>query len=400
MRKIVSNQILPNFRDRDAAATIFAAAKFWQKPEKKILENFFGSKNFFLTNAARTGISEILKILKIAPKKKIVALPALICAVVAVPFLRENWQILWIDTDACGRISRADFAKKADKFAVAVVPHIFGQKIEIEKFAEICREKNIFLIEDCAHFLPNLRDQNFAADARIFSFGREKILSTISGGAVQWPQNSILKKNFSKIKLPKSKFFWTLRHIFQPLIFAVALRFWRAGGAILPRIFLKIGFLPRAVSKNEKRGIADFPRTKMPAAMQKILVRQILNLKKIAAHREKIAKKWCEILPKIFPDREILVPKNFFRIILLAKNSAEKTEILRRAKKIGFFLSEWDGAPISPAGTDLPRFFYEKKMCENAENFAEKFVNFPTNLRTEIRDVEFFAKNFSRFSEK
>lgn len=125
--------------------------------------------------------------------------------------------------------------------------------------------------------------------------------------------------------------------------------------------------------------------------MQEFL-RQSLNRKKEdLAHRQKIVKKWAEIIPRIFPEAQIIVPHNFFRVILTGVN---RVEIKKRAKILGFDLNEWDGDPISPAGVNLAKFGYQKGVCPNAERFMQSYITLPTNIRVSVADVERFRREF------
>ncbi|MDH3324600.1 MAG: DegT/DnrJ/EryC1/StrS family aminotransferase [Candidatus Peregrinibacteria bacterium] len=386
MIKIVSNQVSPNLNFSDFFVGL--GAILFRKRHN--FEQFFGSNKYVLTNSARTGLGEIIDVLNLSEKNKVVGIPAFICGVVATPFLEAGFKVVWIDTDKNGLLDFDNFKKKSDQISVLVAPHIFGQKLDLSRFAEVCRKKNIFLIEDCAHNFVSGEIKN--ADARILSFGREKVFSCVSGGAVVW------KESFDHKKLTKPPFFWTFRHLFQILIFSIAIPFWQKGGKILPWIFRKIGFLPLAVTTQEKLGMEDFPRFSMPVPMQRILKRQFAQTKKINTHRKSVAEKWTEIARKLWPEVEIIVPKNCFRVILKFKNKDLRDKVLKQAKKVGFDFRDWDGVPIAPAGVDLERFGYMEGSCPQAEEFANIYLTLPTNIRTELKDLEEFEKQLDNRS--
>jgi len=378
--KLVSNQLSPNFTLADsvhAARQIFAR----KAPEILEFEHIFCSKNFVLTNSARTGLTLLIDGLHL-PKGKKIGLPAFICAVVATPFLAKGYEIEWIDTDENGVISAQDFEKKSDKISLVIVPHIFGQRAPIKEIYQIAKAKNIVVIEDSAH----LFDTDYTnCDAKIFSFGREKVFSCVSGGAVVW--NSVGGRYICPQPANKC---WSCRHALQPLIFALALPWWNAGGKILPFLASKLGLLPRAVTIREKAGEEDFPLASLPVTQQNILLRQFQKASQTNSHRKAIADQWQCALAKLFPHSPIIVPENFFRVILRIEGNREA--FLRKAKSIGFDLHEWDGAPIAPRGVDLPAFGYTLGQCPTAEKFAQSYVTFPTNVRTNVADVLRFEK--------
>jgi len=389
--KLISNQISPNF---DFKMALGAAGRVFDFGRKEVdFSEFFGTRNYVLTNAARTALREIIEILESEGVTKVVAIPAFICAVVATPFLTKGWQVKWIDTDENGVISVDDFTKKADGVGVLVAPHIFGQHAPITELSKICREKNIFLIEDCAHFLNT---ESFEADARIFSFGREKVFSCVSGGALLWADGSRYEEKFKAIKLKNPPFFWTLSHLFQPLILTVSANFWHVGGRFLAAFFSKTKFLPRAVTASEKAGREDFLRARMPVRMQKVLRTQFLHMNNKSIQKGKMSKAWEALASKVFPNAKIVIPENFFRVILRFSNTKDREEILENSAKNGFSFREWEGVPISPAGVDLAKFQYQKGQCPHAERFSQTYLTLPTNIRTKLSDVQNFEKIFKK----
>ncbi len=393
MKKLVSNQISPNFTFTDS---LYAVKQIFVSNSQKntayyniLFTKHFGTENFFLTNAIRTGLAKIIEATNPSKKKKI-GIPAFICAVVATPFLKENYEIEWLDTDNNGVISLEEFKKKADKLSVIVVPHIFGQKAPLERIFSIAQEKNILVIEDCAHLFELQNHPPMHCDVRIASFGREKVFSCVSGGAVIWNKKSQFFTN-KTFKLEKASKGWTIRHALQPLIFALAIPWWNWGGKIIPYLASKTKLLPRAVTNSEKKGKEDFPLYALPVTQQKILLSKLQKADQIIAHRKKLAIAWKKTLTKLFPEAKIIVPDNAFRVIL----KTERKQIVSKAKKSGFNLHEWDGIPISPAGTDLKKFNYQLGQCPKAEHFAQNYVTFPTNIRTSLKDIEIFEKLWS-----
>ncbi len=66
-----------------------------------------------------------------------------------------------------------------------ILTHLWGQSAEIDTIAEICRDKGIFLIEDCAHGIGarwNGRHVGSFGNLGVFSFQEFKQLSTGDGG--------------------------------------------------------------------------------------------------------------------------------------------------------------------------------------------------------------------------
>lgn len=395
MKKLVSNQLGPNFTVKTAWQA-FGNVRFLfienykqiplnhplSKKNDKEFAGFFKTKNYKLFNAARTALGEIAKIVKTDKK---VGIPAVCCAVMATPFLAEGFEIEWLDCDANGLLDLKDLEKKADKIDILIAPHTFGQKLDLKKIAEITKSREIFVVEDGAHYFSPISKY---ADAQILSFGREKDVSCVSGGALVWNKDSKYAKNFAEISLPEASKIWTLKHLWQPLILAISLKWWFQGGRFFAGFWSKLKLFPRAVTPAEKCGAEDFPRTMMPRAIQEVLKQSLNRRKEDLKHRQKIAEKWQSVLPKLFPNSEIIISDNFFRGIL---TGVDREKVKKSAKLLGFDLNEWDGEPISPSGVNLAKFGYKKGQCSNAEKFMKNYATLPTNVRVSENNIDNFV---------
>ena len=381
--KLVSNQISPNLKAMDVIIPFCAQ----ERDLPQFFTEQFGTPHYKFTNSARTALAQIIDILDPDPKKKI-ALPAFICGVVATPFLEAGYQIEWIDTDENGLISLEDFRSKMLEVSLVVVPHIFGQKAPLKEIYELAHERNIWVVEDGAHlFEPGVKN----CDAKVLSFGREKVFSCVSGGALLWPENSLKSEKFKALKLENPARWWVFRHWCQPIVFSWSLWWWRVGGKVLPWLLRKIWFLPVAVSKQERKGHEDFPQAALSCVLQKVLRRQFVQKNKRYKHAQTRAGEWKSLCKEQFPEMEVIVPENYFRVILKSVPTKIKNKIF---KVKGFHLTEWNGMPIAPKGVDLEKFGYTPGQCPNAERFASNYVTFPTNIRTKDSDIKTFAKKY------
>ena len=420
MFKIVSNSLSPNLFFLDFFRGVFGFLLNKKVDRKKFFEQIFGSRNYLLLNSARAGLGAVIEALDLPEDRRVVGIPAFICGVVAVPFLARGFRVEWIDVDERGLMDFEDFVEKSGKISALVAPHVFGQVLNISKFATICRERGIFLIEDCAHYFPisqrrareftNSQIHEFLASVRILSFGREKVCSCVSGGAVVFGEaGGRVFERIQGMRFSKVPRFWVFRRLFQILIFSLAIPVWRAGGRVLPWFFRRVfPVLPWAVSPAERAGREDGERFLLPEAMQWILRTQFLNLNKKIEHQKIIGKAWIRSISRLISNSGNL-PKNdffgakiwsggesFFRVIVKFRDKKTRDRVAKLARGAGFALREWDGEPISPAGTDLAKFGYEAGSCAGAEDFSGRFLTFPTNLRTNLRDVEKFERIFGK----
>ena len=381
--KLVSNQLGPNFTLKDAFFAFGCA--LMPALEKTDFSPSFETKNYKLASTARTLLGLLADIV---PEGKKVGIPAVCCAVMATPFLTKGKEICWLDTDESGLLDPQKVEKNSTEIGLLLVPHTFGQRANMEKIMEIAKANQIIVVEDGAHFFePGLPQ----SDYKLLSFGREKDISCISGGALLWKDNAPGSEKVQNASLQNASRLWAFRHALQPLILSLSLPWWTTGGRFIAGIFSKAKILPRAVTHSERVGINDVPQIKLPCTQQKILARAFRQRNQELSHRETLTKMWKRKLSDLFPEAKILIPENFFRVIV---TGIERETVLKMAKQNGFDLNEWDGEPIAPRGVDLEKFGYKKGQCPHAETFINSYITFPTNRRTTLSDVERFSKLF------
>lgn len=381
--KLISNQINPHFTIKDALYAAFQV-RFLGSKKNIDFSDLFGTNNYQLLNASRSALELIIDIVQ-PPKTKKIALPAFICAVVAVPFVSRGYEIEWIDTDENGCIDVDDFARKSDNVSMLVVPHIFGQMIDLEPFAKICRAQHIFLIEDGAHGWSD----DFVADVKIMSFGREKVVSCVSGGGLVWSDISNYASDFKKISLQEPNVSWIVKHALQPLLYSLAMNWWQLGGKIIPMVAQKLKLLPKAVHPAEKKGRSTVQPARLPTVQQRVLAYQLQRHEKIVFHQQNIAAIWRTALAPIFSLEDIIIPSSGFRVII---KTPQAKKIRSELWKACIHLTEWDGVPIAPSGTDLVAFGYERGDCPRAELFSQNYITLPTNRHISKKDVKKVVK--------
>ena len=387
MKKLLSNQICPNLRLSDALYLWAQLPRIWSKKQLDFSSEF-GTQNYLLTNSGRTALGILMSELKL-PKEKKIGIPAFCCAVMATPFITAGYKIQWLDTDEQGMIDPTQVEKFKKDLSLLLIPHIFGQRAPIKEILEIIQSEEIITVEDCAHSLPSSgRSTEADTNYKILSFGREKVISCVSGGALLWKDASPFALHSHQLQKPKTS--WTLSHMLQPLIYSLSLPWWYQGGKIIPILTQKLKLLPKAVTASEKKGAEDFPQAKLPFPLQKLLKRQFNHVSKTCKHRTQIAADWSKILEKTYTASQIITPPNALRLILKLKTPEEKQKILSQFKSRGLLLNDWDGVPISPSGVKLPAFGYKKGLCPNAEDYAAAQITFPTSIRIKSKNLKKF----------
>jgi dTDP-4-amino-4,6-dideoxygalactose transaminase len=136
-----------------------------------------------------------------------------VLAVGATPVLADVGDELNLTVETVG----AAFTRKT---RAIIVPHLFGNPVDIQPIIELARSKNIRVIDDAAQALgATIADQPLGSfgDAGVLSFGREKVCFGLGGGALNFCDNPIFQENVSG-NLARPSLLPTLREFFSVLV--------------------------------------------------------------------------------------------------------------------------------------------------------------------------------------
>ena len=226
-----------------------------------------------------------------------------------------------------------------------IIQNSFGNSVDIVAVEKFAKQHNLTIIEDLAHCAgikyADGREAGTAGAAAALSFGKDKSVDTISGGAV------VLRAHYETMieapsKLPK--FSDALRARFYPLFGAISrgLSYIKLGGAFM-RCLVKIHWVEKSADNklDLERKIAKFEA--------KLALKQLKNLKKTG---EK-------------PLREFYLVR-------------DRVEVLKKLQEKGYYFGGfWYEKPVSPERYYRKVHFPENK-CPVATEVAAKIINFPT----------------------
>ena len=165
---------------------------FGKKIENQLLENNFTKltniKNITTLNFARTGIFYAIKKIVSPDKKEILLSPFTIFDIVNV-IICAGGKPRFIDTEPFSpHISKKKIEDSLNSDTAGILlTHYHNVNPETEEIINLCKSKNIKLIEDCAISIGGKYHKSLAhvgskSDYAIFSFGVFKTISSISGG--------------------------------------------------------------------------------------------------------------------------------------------------------------------------------------------------------------------------
>ncbi len=454
----ISTALLPNAESDDIMLVLKSFLPWnwsrWREGrEIRELENkfsqYFGVKNAISFSSGRVGLYAILKsIIDLQPttynlQPVEVILQAYTTTALPLAIKQAGFTPVYVDIkENTYNIDPNKIESKiTGRTKAIIVQHTFGIPAEIDKISEICKKHNLFLIEDCAHSLGaefGGKKIGTFGDAAFFSFGRDKIISSTSGGMVIAKDNVLagkIKEFQNSLDFPASE--WILQQLIHPLVFWCALPVYYFLNIGKAKIFLaqKLGIISRAYSQEEKDGIAGSVFSppnlggarggiisqnkygyKFPNILAVLALNQFKKLERFNNHRRKIAeiyqnefhydnmnyhsvemydirneKKTKHFdsldnqslikLPRIIPESK---PSFLYYTIQVDR----RDELLKFAAKKHIILGDWFPGALGPKGINEEKFGYKKGECPIAERVGGKSLNLPTNIKTSEADAK------------
>jgi perosamine synthetase len=412
-RKVISISLSPNTEKDDLWLTLRVIFNpfYWKKGKTNYqleskFKDYLKLKHSFLFNSGRSSFLAILDAFGVK-KGDEVLLQGFTCSSAVVPILTRGARPVFVDIDKTLNLDPEELRKKITlRSKVVVIQHTFGYPAKIDEIMQIAKEKKLFVIEDCAHSLGTSYKGKLCGtfgDASFFSFGRDKVISSVFGGMAV-TNNDILAARINQIreKLDYPSRLWIFQQLIHPILVRyLILPFYRIPflGKILLGGLQKIKILSKAVYKDEKKeGIMSpyFPK-RMPNAFSILGLNQFNKLKRFNSHRKEIAHFYKENLKEtsfsfITENDEGSI---FMRFPVFVDNS---NEIIKRARKERILLNDgWRKSSIVPPDTNTEKMKYSKGTCLEAEKVADKILNLPTHInisKKEAKKIIKFLKDY------
>lgn len=388
LKRPIAISLSPNTEKDDvflALKTLFNPLKWFDKREVERLElNFatlFDDKcRTFATNSGRSAQYLILKSLGIGPGDEVL-IQAFTCVAVPNSILWLSAKPIYVDIDNSYNMDVKDLKRKITKKSKAiVVQHTFGIPTKIDQIKKIAQKNGLYLIEDCAHALGasyKKRPVGTFGDASFFSFGRDKIISSVFGGMalVKAQIKEKSEREVRRLKCPN--ILWTLQQLLHPIAFSLILPIYNLGlGKLLLVGLQKARLLSLAVYEQEKscQQPSVFPGT-LPPALAQLAVNQLDKLERFNQHRRRVAKYYFSKLSTT----NLGLPPNVNGACWLRfpVTLDDASELIKYAKRQGISLGDWYRGVVMPV-KDLAKAGYKIGSCLNAERLARMVVNLPT----------------------
>jgi perosamine synthetase len=377
---------------------------------EKEFQNHLRAKHGFAFNSGRSAFMAILEALGLNQGEEIL-IQGFTCNAVVNPIIWAGLRPVFVDIEKeTLNMEPEDLERKITfKSKAVLVQHTFGLPAKIDKILEICKKHNLTLIEDCAHALGaeyNGRKVGTFGKVSFFSLGRDKVISSVYGGAAITNDPFLAEKlqQFQK-KISCPSGCWILQQLFHPVLTKIIImplyRFCGLGKFLLVA-FQKLKIISKAVHKKEKKGIQPkyFPQ-KLPNALSILALNQFKKIESYNKHRKSVAEFYDKELQNLNCVLPVDIPgRIYMRYPVLFKNGeTDKTDkMISYFRKRGIFLDDgWRKAVIVPPDTNQEKVYYQKGDCPVAERAVKQIINLPTHINIKTKDAHKIAEYLKGF---
>lgn len=390
----VFNSLGSNYDFKFALKALFPSGK---NSLKDLLRRKYKGEVILLFKG-REAITLSLKLLKI-PKESQVAINGFTCYAVYRAIEEAGLKPVLIDLAKnqlnFDKDELAKTLKKNPNIKAVIIQNTFGIPCDIDEIKRILKKNKIFLIEDLAHsvgsFYKNAKEAGTVGDIIIFSFSQDKIIDSVSGGALIIKNKKISDKNIQYFTKPPLKKILTDR--FYPMITFIIRKTYKIKlGKIIHFIFRKLNILSQPMDEN----LYDMvPLSKWHQRLANI---GFENLKKEIYHRRKIANIYASLLNKEILLNSIIDKINISSNLRFPIFIKKRNELVNYLEKYNVYVSDiWYDAPISPKKY-LQKIKY-KGECPNAEEISSLILNLPTHKNISEEKAKYISEAINKWLE-
>jgi len=408
MKKAILIGASPNTESDDAnsAFRLLLMPWTWSRNRGDIdlkakISELFGTKNVFLYDSGRSAITEVLHSLGIGPGDEVLV-HAFTCLVVSNPVMWVGARPIYVDVNPNNfNFDLNDLKKKLTKKTKAViVQHTFGIPEDVSQIRKIVGPK-VKIIEDLAHSLGSVdQDEGLLGtkgDAAILTFGIEKVISSVRGGAAIVYSDTVADKmNLNYQALPKFPKNFLALLLFNPIFWwlVTPIYYFGFGFFTLGRAFVFIGHKLGVLGKSIESGEYEGTKPKwMPAKMSGTLALLALNqwkkLEKFNNHRAMITKIYDNAFESSY-GKEL----KLLRYPLLIKDRAK---LVKKARQKGIVIGDWYKKILYSKEKNLSSLLYKKGTCPKAEKIGKQIINLPTFIKVDKRKAEEITQLVKKF---
>lgn len=369
----------------------------WRQGNKALqseeaLEAYFGNGTSAITfDSGRSALFAALTAMNIGTGDEVLV-QAFTCVVVinAIRWAGATPVYVDIDPDTLNMNPQDAQKKCTERTRAIIIQHTFGRPADIEALLTTAKEKQMLSIEDCAHSLGASYKGKLTgtyADIGMFSFGGEKIISSVRGGALITKDTEIARtlRRYQE-QLPQLSRKQVFQHLMHLVLFPFGKRIYSFGGKALLHIAKQLNITNKIIESPEKRGerLSYLP-AKFPNALAELLLHQIPHIDAQNAHRKHIAALYREALNTRRAEMQAHSTDHvYLRFVYF---TSLRDSILRKAKKQHIILGNWYTQVVGPGDVDMAATAYIPGSCPVAEQRTSEVINLPTHMHMTEKDA-------------
>ena len=336
-------------------------------------------------DSGRTALAAVLEAAHFA-EGSVVAVQAFTCIAVPNAIRAAHLTPFYLDIDESFNMNVSELERAitthGDRLKAVIVQHTFGIPADIERIVSLCHDHGVLVIEDCAHALgatAHGQPVGSIGDAAIFSFGRDKVISTVSGGVALTKRADIgqqLHRLWKGRRYPSP--FWIAQRLLHPMIFACALPFYNVKiGVAFIALLRFFTILPLVLDAQERQGTQQ-EGYRYPGVLGRWAVRQLEQLDERNQRRRMIASGVKQLLKPYSAISTPVVSASsepvYLRFAALVEDPSRMKQFFYDR---GILLGDWYDTPIAPRSVDPRVVDYVIGSCPTAERVAQRVVNIP-----------------------
>lgn len=356
------------------------------------LKKYLGVNHLYLVDSGRSALFLALKSLGITMGDEVILQPYTCMAVPnsiiwnqAKPiYVDINHKTLNIDPELIEQ-------KICSKTKAIIIQHTFGQLADIDKILTICQKHKLYLIEDLAHSLGGeYHGQKLGTlgDLSILTFGRDKVISSVSGGALVVNNNQFIRsveKEISQLEVSGAyKIFQNLIHPMLTL-WIKHFYFFLNFGKIMLVALQKLRLLNKVYSLEEftRNKPSTYPQ-KMPNCLAAIGINQLKHLDEFNSRRAEIVQYYESALNLTKSNNQPKDKRTYLRYPLFV---IDPHQTIKDGLKQQILLGNWYEQVIVPKQVNLELLNYHVGSCPVAEKLSGKNINLPTYPSLTIKEL-------------
>ncbi len=344
------------------------------------IKDYFGVKYVVLVSSGKAALTVILTALKsLSPGRTRVLIPAYTCFSVPSAVVKAGLKVSICDIDP--HTFDFDYKLLADAVnsdTLCVIPdHLFGIPADIENIMNVCKGRDVFVVEDAAQAMGGKYEERFLGtigDVGFFSLGRGKNITCGSGGIIVTNSDVIAQAIEKEYALLEE---FSATEVVKDFVKVVLLRIF-----INPALYWFPSGLPN-LRLGETIFYRDFPVKKL-AGMHAGLLTNFPKRLEVSNEIRKENADWFK--DKLRLPLVHITPRSFLRLPLTVKNRDMKEKILSISRAKGLGVSPLYPTPINEIKEIRDQF--AGMVFPRAKEISDCLLTLPTHHLLSRKDKE------------